>query len=180
MISIESLPWKKLSQSFSTQADEQLLASFDTHWIKYARPTCAYALIMGIVGGLTLLAVRGLENPDAAAQMGLMIAMPIALLTHQWFFYRLLSEAMEDIVITNKRLIFRETHLWISNDMHEIALARIRAVEVCKHGILHNLLRFGTLWFDTGGGTMESGKVLPLVPKPEEKSAMILRLLEMK
>ena len=180
MVSPDALPWKSVSPRFMTEADEQLLDSFDTHWIKYVRPIMMYILYMGVALAFLLFAISGIEESDSLAHLSLGFAMVIALPAHHWFFFRLLSEAMEDITITNKRLIYRNTQLWVSNDMREIALSKIRAIEVNKHGITKNLFRYGTLWFDTGGGSMNAGNVIPLVPKPEEKSAMILHLLEMK
>lgn len=108
-----------------------------------------------------------------------LLALVLLTLVHHWFFHRVLSDGMDDVIITNKRIIFLDSSLWLRDDMHEIALGQIRAVEARKRNILQNTLRYGSLWFDTGGSSMGGGKVIPLVPHPHRKAKEILELLKM-
>ena len=85
---------------------------------------------------------------------------------------------MVDVIITNKRLILLQGTLWVSDDMHEVHLSRIRAVEAHKHGLLQNILGYGSLWFDTGGSDIESGRMIRLVPHPHRKAREIMKLFK--
>ena len=91
-----------------------------------------------------------------------------------------MSESMDDIIITNRRLIYFDNTLLLYDTMHEVQLTHIRGVEATKRGIFQNLLNYGTLWFDTGGSSVSGARTIPLVPHPQRKAKTIMHLLEMK
>ena len=159
---------------------ERLIDAFSTHWIKYLRPGIMHILFLGI--SMLLLYFAGLSAHHSVwvSHVTFFIALVFLFSAHHRFFHKILSEGMDDVIITNKRLIFLDACLWYCDDMHEVALERIRAVEARKHGVLQNLLRYGSLWFDTGGSEIRSGRIIPLVPHPHRKAKLITDLLEMK
>lgn len=164
----------------TTYHDEELIDCFSTHAVKYVRPTFFYLLMGGVSVLLFYFAGLSMHHNMWLSYFTFLVALIVLYASHHRFFHKILSEGMDDVVITNKRLIFLDAHLWFRDDMHEVTLDRVRAVEARKHGLLQNLLRYGTLWFDTGGSEIKSGRIIPLVPHPHSKAKMITDLLEMK
>lgn len=174
------LPWKRIPPDPTVAKGEQLIEYFSTHWIKYVAPTLIVIGISGGAGLLLWLAESASRASPAIAFTAFLISLCIGSIALHWYFHRLLSEAMIDVIITSKRLLFLQSNLWLNDDMHEVALERIRAVEAHKHGIVQNLLRYGELWFDTGGSDIESGRLIQLVPHPHTKAKRIMQLLNMR
>lgn len=158
---------------------ERLIDAFSTHWIKYAMPV--FVLVVLLMTSTLLFYFSGLSAHHIMwlSHTTFLFAIVLLLMAHHWFFHRVLSDGMDDVIITDKRVIFLDSSLWFRDDMQEIALERIRAVEARKHGILQNIFHYGSLWFDTGGSAVGGGKVIPLVPHPHGKAREILALLKM-
>lgn len=161
-----------------TSTDEQLVDAFDTHWIKYIAPACIYLLVTA--GGLLLVYISANIAADSLvlSQLCFFSSLVVILSAHHCFFYFLMSEGMIDAIVTNERLVYFHGLLWVSDDMHEISLQHIRGVEARVHGVFQNLFRYGDLWFDTGGASLESGSILKRVPKPHRRAKKIRKLLE--
>jgi len=159
-----------------TQSAERLIGSFGTHWVKYIAPTFVYALLMLIILTLFLLAslIAGYSGTFGNVSYFFVFALLVGI--HHWYFHKILSEYMMDIVITTKRFIFLRCNLFLSDDAHEISLDRILAVEAKKRGLIQNILSYGTLWFDTGG-TSDKGPTIPLVPHPHHTVKEVMSLL---
>ncbi|MBM3231602.1 hypothetical protein FJZ28_04750 [Candidatus Peregrinibacteria bacterium] len=146
---------------------EYAVTAFSTHWIKYVPPTVIFFLLLPVA--LTLFITAGLnaQSYGNGADMLFLGALLLLLLVHHWYFHRILSEAMVDVIITNKRVIFCQDSLLRFDDMHEFNLQNLIAVQAQKHGILQNVLRYGSLWLDTGGSvSTDLGGVIPQVPHP--------------
>lgn len=179
MFDMSHLPWKAKSGAVTLEGDERLIDTFSTHWIKYSVPVLLY-IIIGITSiFLLLLARTALESMPFVAHLSFLLGTILLTLVHHWFFHRILSEGMVDVIITNKRLILLQDSLWFYDNMHEVSIALIRGVEARKQGILSNLLRYGSLWFDTGGSDTESS-VIPLVPHPHRKVREITQMLKLR
>lgn len=178
MISLQSLPWRTFSSSLHIESDEELNVAFDTHWIKYIVPSLIAFIFALMTIGILYSSLFIVTGPFASVLFT--FGSCLFLLNVHWLFYKLLSEGMQDVIITNKRLIYLETRLWVQDSIHEVRLNVIRAVEANKTGILQNLLRYGSIWFDTGGSSKESGTIIPLVPHPQDKVRQILQTLKMR
>ena len=93
----------------------------------------------------------------------------------------MLGEAMEDVILTNKRVIWIHESLFQQDTMRQVPLEKIQGVEVRKAGMLQTILGFGSLWFDTGGTTTHDvGASLHLVPRPHRIARIINQLLKLK
>jgi hypothetical protein len=160
--------------------DERLIDAFGTHWVKYVIPSLVYVLLLSVSVLLFILAEVTVHHLMWLSHVSLFLALFLFLLVHHWFFHRLLSEAMVDIIITSRRLMFLESNIFFRDDMHEVALNNIQGVEAHKHGLLQNFLHYGSLWFDTGGTSLEGGKLIPLVPHPHHRAQQITNLLRLK
>ena len=162
------------------QTDEYLVYAISEHWIKYAVPVVLYAVLTPLSIGMLALAGATAHRNDVVSFSSHFIGLAMLLLTHHWFFHRILSESIIDIIVTTKRIIYLEDSLFLSYTKHDIALERIRAVEARENGIVQNILSYGDLWFDTGGSDITGGTVIHYVPHPHTQEKQIMKLLEMK
>ncbi len=136
------------------------------HWIKYVRPCFIYALLMGISFLLFSLAQAGNANQVALSYVFFFCAIALILFTHHWFFWLLLGEMQARIIVTNKRVISIHERLFLRDDMIEIAFEKMKTVEAHKTSFVQNLLRYGTLQFETGAK-------ITLVPHPNDAAKKI-------
>ena len=152
---------------------EQFLYGRSTHWIKYIQKTALYSLV-GIFG-VCLMYIASLlfTRTPLLAMPVFLIGFVIFLLCHHLVFHLYLSEQLIDILITNKRIVYFNDCLFTCDDEHEIPLKKVAAVEVQQHGLLANLLNYGILWFDTGGGGADLRRSIPNVPDPDTVSQII-------
>lgn len=162
------------------QKDERLIDMFSTHWIKYAAPVFVYLLLMSASILLFYFSVLSAHHNMWLSHITFLIALIIMLGIHHWFFHRIMSDSLIDIIITTRRFIFFEDRLWFRGDLYEVALEHLRIVEAQKHGILQNVLHYGSLWLSPGAGSSSIGKVIPRVPHPQRKAKEMTELLRMK
>lgn len=174
MFSLSSLPWRSI-QKISTKEDETLIVAFDTHWVKYIVPVFTSCILLGIA--LISFYLSIVFTNTTLHIISFVIGQLFLIFTCHWFFYHILSESMQDVVITNKRFIFLETRLLKEDSMHEINLKRVRAVDAYQKDFIQNILHYGSLWFDTGGSSQDFGTIVR-VPYPHKKVAMITDLLQ--
>lgn len=173
------IPWRAPGGSITPTSEERLVEAISTHWIKFIVPFTLYFLLGG--AGLTILTTSGIAGGRNAFAIGLfLVALTVCSIIHHWFFNRILSEGMVDLIITNKRIIYLEEHLWFHDEMHEIALGQLMGVQAHKHNLLQNILRYGDLWFDTGGSELSEKRTLHRMPHPHRIARTIMQLLEMK
>jgi hypothetical protein len=162
---LERLPWKFRKAMPEFEADERLLKVLHTHWMQFA-PLLLVIFPLSLIIGLL---VAGLTLP-ASSLLGttsLLLSMVVSVLTLHWFFHLILSISLNDILITDRRILFLSSKLWLRDNMHEILNRRINAVEVSKKGVLQNMLDYGELWFDTGGSeSQDRTQIVPYVPHP--------------
>lgn len=162
-----------------TPEGERLIDAFSTHWVKYVGPAFLYAFLLSVSLLLFYLAGVMAHHSERWSHLSFFAALFLMLLVHHWFFHKIMSEAMVDIILTNKRFIFMRDSLLLHEDMHELSLDRIRAVEAREHGIIQNILRYGSIWFDTGGSDIGT-RIITLIPHPHRKAKAIMQLLQMK
>lgn len=162
---------------FHSLAHEKIVRAFSTHWIKYVAPVAVFVIVLS--ASIAMLVIAGLTTELIWVSRGLLFAGLIFLnLSVHWFFHRLLSEAMEDIVITTKRIIWIKESLFAIEDVRQIPLDKIQGVEAKKVGLSQTVLRYGTLWFDTGGTvTIDKNATISQVPHPNDVARQINQLL---
>ena len=157
---------------------EKLLTAFSTHWIKYVFPTFLFVIFTSVSITLFIVSLATRSSSSVLAASLFFCGLTVLLFTYHWFFHKILSEAMDDVLITNKRIIFLDESLLFCDDMREIKITRLRAVEAQKHGLLQNIFLYGNLWFDTGGSdTTDAGAIIPLVPHPHQKAKLVTEML---
>lgn len=178
MNDLSTLPWhKQPPATITTIAGERVVDTFNTHWIKYVPIVSVFTLIITVAMLLSISSgMNVLDTNELMPKVVFLIGNISALLVMHWFFHRAMSQSLEDIIITNRRFIYLEAHLWAKDEMHEISLNQIKAVESQKRGLIENIFRFGHLSFDTGGSDM-STRTFFRIPHPDRKAKIITDLL---
>ena len=130
--------------------DEYIVRTFSTHWVKFTMPIIILIIVLSF-GIFTLLSARAVSDGNSWLSITfLFVGLIVLYLAHHWFFHRILGEAMEDIIITNHRIIWIVESLFQVDEQRQIPLEKIKGVEALKNGIAQNVLGYGSIWFDTG------------------------------
>lgn len=148
------------------EGGERLLQIINEHWIKYLVPAFIY-IMMNAAAVLLFIFAVGLPNEgNFLAYASVVIGCILLFVAHHWFFAFLLGEAIDCIVITNKRSIVFETKLLVHDDIVENNLEKVRSVEAYRDGLLQNILMYGSLRF-------QGGTTINLVPHPHRVAKVI-------
>ncbi len=145
--------------STTNPTGEHLIRIIGEHWIRFVYPVFVYVLLLSISLLLFVLAGFSAEHVMWLSHITFVAGLVLLLLTHHWFFLRLLSEAIDCIVLTNQRSIHFDTHLLFHDDMQENSFDKMRTVEAYHKGLLQNIFHYGTLRF-------QGGTDIPMVPHP--------------
>lgn len=143
----------------ASDSGERLLLVLGEHWIKYIFPSFLYIVQFCVSVFLFLLAGYTAYHSVWISNAAFLVGLLLMLLSHHWFFWRLLGDAADCIVITNQRSIHFEVQLLFHDEMRENSLDKMRTVEASKEGLLQNIFQYGTLRF-------QGGLDIPLVPHP--------------
>ena len=158
----------------TAKSREKIVLSISTHWIKYVLPTTIFLIILTASTSFFIISNIATESSDIIAIITLFLGMILMYLVMHWYFHKILSEAMEDIIITTKRIIWIKESLFQIDDVRQIPLANIQGVEAKKHGISQTILRYGSIWFDTGGTiTNDQNAMMDQVPHPNDVARKI-------
>src|SRR3989338_6360417 len=84
---------------------EHLIHSCDEHWVKYVVQVVLYCLLLHIALLLFVLAGLSAHHYMWLSHGTFLAGLVLLLIIHHWFFMVLLSEALDRIIITNRRLV---------------------------------------------------------------------------
>jgi hypothetical protein len=150
-----------------TKHGEQLVMLTNEHWIKLVTPVTVAALLLTVSMLLFVLAGITAHHYMWLSHLSLVVAMIVFLIAHHWFFMMLLSEELDRIIITNKRLIRLKYRLIIQEDILEVSFEKMKTVDAVKKGILQNFLHYGTLVFESKLASVQ------FVPHPNRVAKVI-------
>lgn len=151
---------------------EHVVKVTDEHWIKYVVPV-TISLFLFVIALLLFMLAGITAHHYAFLSAGTFIAaLFLFLVTLHWFFMVLLSESLDKIIITNKRLMRVQYRLIFHEDILEISFEKMKTVDARKHGILQNLLHYGTLYFET------KLAAVPLIPHPNRIARIIQEAMQ--
>ncbi len=139
---------------------ERLIVVVNEHWIRYVFPVTMYAFLMVISLLLFILAGITTHHYMWLSHMTFIAGLLLFLLTHHWFFMVLLSESLDRIIITNRRLIRLQYRLIFHENVLEVSFEKMKTIDAQKDGILQNLLHYGSLSFENNKA------IVSLVPHP--------------
>ncbi|MBI2636352.1 hypothetical protein HYW84_03445 [Candidatus Peregrinibacteria bacterium] len=152
---------------FHTDTGERLVHVCDEHWIKYIAPASVSLFLFAVSALLFALAGISAHHYMLLSHATFISALLLFLLTFHWLFVVLLSEALDRIIITNKRLLLIQYRLIFHEDILEISFDKMKTVEARKHGFIQNLFHYGTLIFETNKASVR------LVPHPNRVARII-------
>ncbi len=156
------------------QDGEQLVMITDEHWIKLILPVSISILLLSVSFLLFILAGISAHHYMWLSHVTLLAAMILFLMAHHWFFMMLLSEQLDSIIITNKRLLRLKYRLLIQEDNLEVSFQKMKTVDVVKKGFLQNILHYGTLVFETKLASVS------YIPHPNDVAKTIQEAMAMK
>lgn len=150
---------------------ELLIKSLNEHWIKYIGTMFVAFMLLGISLLMFVLAGVSAHHTMWLSHVSFIAAMLLFVFTLHWLFMTLLSESLDRIIITNRRLLRIQYRLLFSEDILEINFEKMKMVDARKQGILQNILHYGTLYFES---TLAS---VPLVRHPNRIAKIIREVM---
>ncbi len=138
---------------------ETLVSVVNEHWIKYVFPVVMYVLLLGISLLLFILAGITAHHYMWLSHVTFVAGLLLFLLTHHWFFMVLLSESLDRIIITNRRLIRLQYRLILHEDVLEVSFEKMKTVNAQKEGFLQNVLNYGSLLFENNKAIVSSCRI---------------------
>ena len=159
--------------STNTEYGERVVKVTDEHWVKYVLPAVIALFLFAIAFLLFVLAGISAHHYMWLSHGTYLTALLLFLITLHWFFMTLLSESLDKIIITNRRLLRVQYRLIFHEDILEVSFEKMKTVDAQKHGLMQNLLHYGTLYFET------KLAAVPLVPHPNRIAKIIQEAMQM-
>ncbi|GEM_PF-1361333 len=160
-----------------TTATEHVLLVTNAHWVRYV-PSTIISMFLLLMGIFFLSLTSTIVLLPGAATTIYILGAALILLAYHKFFHMYFSERMRTIIITDKRVIYLHTRLYMAAHEHEIPLRRIHDVSVERIGFITYLLNCGFICFEAPIGPEESVKrCIPFVPHPDRVGELIVGLL---
>ncbi|HLD63919.1 MAG TPA: hypothetical protein VI913_03450 [Candidatus Peribacteraceae bacterium] len=156
----------------NTFTGEKISAVLNEHWVKYVFPSVMYALLLLISSLLLFLSVYVVHPYTWLSHLTFISGLVLFLITHHWFFMVLLSECLDRIIITNRRLIRLQYRMILHEDVLEVSFQFMKTVDAQKEGPLQNIFNFGSLVFENNKARVS------LVPHPNRVAERIERAME--
>lgn len=150
----------------SIEHGEYLVKIANEHWVKYVVPSTMAVFLFVIA--MFLFVFSGISADNMwLSHSAYIAALLLFLVTFHWIFMVLLSESLDRIIITNRRLICVQYRLIFHEDILEVSFEKMKTVDARKQGLLQNLLHYGTLVFESKLATVR------LVPHPNRIARII-------
>lgn len=156
-------------------ADEQLQFYFHQHWIRMLWPLTKLILVNALVLsiGYVLFRVLTIED-DAARRLLLTLFTAFFLITNFEFLVRFYRYLLYVIVVTDKKIHRIKKSLFMLDDHQSMDLWMLQDIFKCQHGIIQNILRFGTLILEA----QETIIRIHFAPSVSEKYEKLMHLRE--
>ena len=152
---------------------EHVVKVTNEHWMKYVLPAVIALFLFAIAFLLFVLAGISAHHYMWLSHATYLGALLLFLITLHWFFMMLLSESLDKIIITNRRLLRVQYRLIFHEDILEVSFEKMKTVDARKQGLIQKLLHYGTLYFET------KLAAVPLVPHPNRIAKIIQEAMQM-
>lgn len=163
---IDAKSWVRYAAKGGSK-DERLLCIVSEHWIKYVFPVFIYMILMIASIGLFFLSQMTATHVDVVPQFAFFASFAVFLIAHHWFFFTLMGETENHIIVTSKRVIHIRERLYFTDEVFQVSFDKMKTVEAKKDGLLQNILQYGSLWFETNKA------VIKRVPHPNSVARAI-------
>lgn len=161
-----------MTPSAPTEHGERLVEKTDEHWVRFVWPVVLATLLLGTSFLLFALAGLSAHHYMWLSHLTFACAALLFLFTQHWLFMMLLGDSLDCIIITNKRLIRIHVVPLFVEDILEISFEKMKTVDAVKNGFLQNVLRYGTLVFETKLATV------PYVRHPNRVAKVIQHAMD--
>ena len=126
-------------------AGEQLVVHIAQHWMNYA-PAFLLMLASWFLYVLCTVVSLSLMQVSHSFSVAMLIAGHVFLLLfHHAAYYKFVSASMSHFLLTNRRILGSLQSPWLSEQVVDIPLVKIRTLEVNKGGILQHVLDYGAI-----------------------------------
>ena len=130
-------------RSYNKMENEDIILHVTRHWVQLVKPLLSLALVW--ILAMILIQLAFLSDETMTRNIHL-LGTTIRLITgHHWFFYRLLHWNLSSSIITNQRVIHFRNMPFVRNDILYVRIDEIHEVEEKMHGLLPNLLDYGSV-----------------------------------
>lgn len=131
-------------RSYNKIENEDIILHVTRHWVQLVKPALSLVFVWTL--SLMLLQLAFLQNSESmTSNMHFIGAVTILTVGHHWFFYRLLHWKLSSSIITNQRVIHFRNMPFVRNDILYVRIDEIHEVEEKMHGLLPNLLDYGSV-----------------------------------
>lgn len=131
-------------------SSERLIRFARPHWVTHVFPVFLAVVLLTASVVLLLMSGMALTHQSWIAAVAFFGGLSVLLITLHWFFVRMLSDSMEQILITDKRIVHLQLRLLLHEMTHEISFEKMKTVSATKNGFLQNVLSYGSLKFEGG------------------------------
>ena len=159
--------------SSENSSGETTLLLIKEHWMQYGMPVFLIFASWALFALCTALSSAMMSWNHTASVIALIVGHVLLLLFHHAAFYRLFSSSTTRVLLTNKRILSSQGSLWFRENVIDIPLWKIRSLEVSKHGLLQQLLDYGSILLNR-----KELPSLPLIPHPHAVHSRIVSQLQ--
>jgi len=143
--------------------DERIILSINEHWIKVIKPFVVLAF--AIIGFPILYYIIAETSLNQGVKEVLLTIYYLALLitVHGFFIYYFMWKVSSSY-ITNQRIIVFDLIAFLKHDIVFINISEIHEIEEYQHGIIPNILNYGTIQINLAA--IKEPKILTYMPEP--------------
>ncbi|MBU2213031.1 hypothetical protein KJ996_00120 [Patescibacteria group bacterium] len=139
------------------------------HWIKYT-PTVFLVIASWLLYVLCLgLSITISDASHISSMTSIVFGHFILLAFHHAAFYNYFCASSRRTLFTTRRILTTDQHPWISDDVTDTPLWRLRSIEVRKEGVIQHLFDYGSLILNRG-----EMPTIVRVPHPHDVHAQII------
>ena len=124
---------------------EQPIAYIAQHWMNYAPAALLMLTSWLLYVFCTVLSMSLMQVSHPFAVAILIVGHVLLLLFHHAAYYKFVSASMSHFLLTNRRILGSLQNPWLSEQVIDVPLVKIRTLEVKKKGILQHVLDYGAI-----------------------------------
>jgi len=153
---------------------EQFQFFFRQHWIRMLRPFSRYLLSIAAILGVGYVSIIAMNPDEGTRHFGLSILLLLFFLTNLIFLASLYRYFLYVIIVTDRKIHRIKKTLLATNDHQSIELWGVQDIFKRQHGIMQNLLGFGTIIMEA----QDTQFRIHFIPGIEEKYQALMRMRE--
>jgi hypothetical protein len=152
-------------------SDEKIEIYMVKHWMTYVKTFIATLFLLSIVGGITLF--LNFVLPELKLWIYTFAHITITFIC-LWVFIQWYEDAMDIVVISNKRFFYQMQMSFLRKESVSIPLSQIQDVQARQEGFSQHVFLYGDIIIQTSS---ERGSFhLTYIRKPHSKSTLVLSI----